>query len=177
VRRKSVIAGGAATLVILIGFGAAWVTREDRSARPTKTVTSVSDVVEPSLSVAESSSSVAVVPVPMASSVAPAMVAAQDESGLMQRLRSLKDSDPAAAVVLAREGNRRFPDGVDAPERSSILVHALAEQGRGSEARGEAEDMVNRYPDSSWIREVELFTGAHRHRNIRVNDAGLLEYY
>ena len=37
--------------------------------------------------------------------------------------------------------------------------------------------MVNHYPDSSWVREIEGFTGAHRHRNIRVNDAGQLEYY
>jgi hypothetical protein len=45
------------------------------------------------------------------------------------------------------------------------------------EARGEAEKMVNAYPDSAWVREVERFTGAHRHRNVRVNDAGVLEYY
>ena len=36
---------------------------------------------------------------------------------------------------------------------------------------------VNHYPDSSWVRDIEGFTGAHRHRNIRVNDAGQLEYY
>jgi hypothetical protein len=100
-----------------------------------------------------------------------------DESTLMVRLRSVDDVDPAAAVDLAREGNRRFPDSPDAPERTSILIHALASQGRASEARGVAEDMVNRYPDSSWVREVERFTGAHRHRNIRVGEAGNLEYY
>lgn len=99
------------------------------------------------------------------------------ESGLMARLRSVRSVDPAAAVALAREGNRRFPDSPDAPERSSILIHALAAQGLASEARGEAEDMVNRYPDSSWVREVEGFTGAHRHRNLRLTEAGTLEYY
>ncbi len=78
---------------------------------------------------------------------------------------------------LAREGNRRFADSPDAPERTSILVHALARLGHTSEARGEAEEMVNHYPDSNWVREVERFTGAHRHRNLRLNDAGNLEYY
>jgi hypothetical protein len=34
--------------------------------------------------------------------------------------------------------------------------------------------MVNHYPDSDWVREVERFTGAHRHRNASVNDAGQL---
>jgi outer membrane protein assembly factor BamD (BamD/ComL family) len=100
-----------------------------------------------------------------------------NESTLMLRLRSAEDGDPDLAIELAREGNRRFPDSPDSPERSSILIHALAGQGDASEARAEAEDMVNRYPDSSWVREIERFTGAHRHRNIRLTDAGSLEYY
>jgi outer membrane protein assembly factor BamD (BamD/ComL family) len=95
----------------------------------------------------------------------------------MARLRSIKESNPAAAIELARDGNKRFPETADAPERASILIHALASQGASSEARGEAEQMVNHYPDSEWVREVERFTGAHRHRNIRLNDAGQLEYY
>ena len=100
-----------------------------------------------------------------------------NEAQLMVRLRSIKDSNPAAAIDLARDGNRRFPDSADAPERHSILIHALANAEQRSEARGEAEQMVNHYPDSEWVREIERFTGAHRHRNIRVNDAGQLEYY
>ena len=91
-------------------------------------------------------------------------------------LRSAQGNDPQLAAELAREGNRRFPDSADAPERASILVHALAEQGLSSEARGAAEDMVNRQPDSHWVREVERFTGAHRHRNVRVDAEGKLHY-
>ncbi len=100
-----------------------------------------------------------------------------NEGALMQRLRSVKLSEPALAVELAREGNRRFPETTDAPERASILIHALAQLERSAEARGEAEQMVNHYPDSEWVREIEAFTGAHRHRNLRVNDAGKLESY
>jgi hypothetical protein len=99
------------------------------------------------------------------------------EASLMTRLRDVKDADPALAVELAREGNRRFSEGEGAPERASVLIHALAAQGRSSEARGEAEDMVNRYPDSAWVREVEQFTGAHRHRNLRLGADGALESY
>ncbi len=106
-----------------------------------------------------------------------APLAELDEARLMARLRVAAGSDPGLAVNLAREGNRRFPDSRDAPERSSILIHALAAQDLASQARGEAEDMVNHYPDSEWVREIERFTGAHRHRNIRVNDAGILEYH
>jgi hypothetical protein len=97
-----------------------------------------------------------------------------DEEGLMRFLRSAREGDLGLAVELAREGNRRFPGSPSAPERASILIHALAELGRASEARGEAEDMVNRYPDTDWVREIERFTGAHRHRNYRVDDQGRL---
>jgi hypothetical protein len=94
----------------------------------------------------------------------------------MTELRAFKETDPQFAIERAREGNRRFPDSADAAERSSILIHALADAGLASEARGEAEDMVNHYPDSEWVREVERFTGAHRHRSVRVDANGQLAY-
>jgi hypothetical protein len=102
---------------------------------------------------------------------------ADEEGALMAELRSLKSANPARAVELARTGNQRFPDSANAPERASILIHALSDLGQSSEARGEAEHMVNHYPDSSWVREIERFTGAHRHRNVRLNAEGQLEYY
>jgi len=95
----------------------------------------------------------------------------------MARLRAIALSDPAQAIDLARDGNRRWPSSADAPERASILIHALAATGQSMQARGEAERMVNQAPDSPWVREIERFTGAHRHRNVRVNDAGQIEYY
>jgi hypothetical protein len=106
-----------------------------------------------------------------------AAVARMNEAVLMAKLREVAKSDSAQAIELARAGNKKFPDSPDAPERSSILIHALITQNQLSEGRAEAEYMVNHYPDSHWVREIEGFTGAHRHRNIRVNDAGQLEYY
>jgi hypothetical protein len=99
-----------------------------------------------------------------------------EEAQLMARLRQLAEHDPQRAVAVAREGNRRFPDSPQAPERTSILIHALAEEGESMKARGEAEEMVNHYPDSDWVREIERFTGAHRHRNLRITDAGAMIY-
>jgi hypothetical protein len=100
------------------------------------------------------------------------------EASLMQRLRSARAAKQhALAIHLAREGNKRFPDSAFAPERHSILIHSLADNEQRIDARGEAESMVNRYPDSDWVREIERFTGAHRHRNVRLTDAGELEYY
>jgi hypothetical protein len=109
-----------------------------------------------------------------AGSLAPADL---DEPTFMAHLRSVARTDPALAVELAREGGRRFADSSDAAERASLLIHALARLGRGSEARGEAEDVVNDYPDSPWIREIEQFTGAHRHRNVRIGADGGIEVY
>lgn len=115
-------------------------------------------------------------PAAAAAALTPADASPQ-EGALMGRLRMIKNSDPALAVTLGRQGNRLFPASADAPERASIVIHALASEGLASEARGEAEDMVNRYPDSSWVREIEQFTGAHRHRSYRLSPDGALESY
>ncbi|MGB8294982.1 MAG: hypothetical protein WCG85_06110 [Polyangia bacterium] len=170
---RALIVGGVAVVAL--------VTAARRCDQPTR---------EPGQENAVASSAPALQPVPAARPRPPALLpptpaaapssaptASLGEAQLMAQLRSIKDSNPAAAIDLARDGNRRFPDSVDAPERHSILIHALADAERRSEARGEAEHMVNHYPDSEWVREVERFTGAHRHRNIRVNDAGELVYY
>ncbi len=115
------------------------------------------------------------VPAPPADIVA--SIAKLDESVVMARVREAAQADPELAIQLARAANLRFPDTALAPERHSIIIHALAGQGKAGKARGEAEYAVNHYPDGPWVREIEGFTGAHRHRNLRVNDAGVLEAY
>jgi len=109
---------------------------------------------------------------PLAASEAAAPL---NESVLMARLRSVAHSNFPLAVELARTGNRRFPDSPGSAERASILIHALAAQGMAREARGEAEYAVNHYPDSSWVQEIEGFTGAHRHRNLILTDGGVIQ--
>jgi hypothetical protein len=98
-----------------------------------------------------------------------------NEAVLMARLRGVAGSDFGLAVQLARAGNRRFPDSADAPERTSILIHALAAQGQSRDARAEAEYAVNHYPDSPWVRDIAAFTGAHPHRNLVLTDAGTIQ--
>ncbi len=115
-------------------------------------------------------------PAPSATSASTSAPTPQNEMTLMDELRRFKDTDPQFAVDRAREGNVRFPNSADAPERTSILIHALSALGQTSEARGISEDMVNRYPDSVWVREIERFTGAHRHRNAHVDASGRLAY-
>jgi hypothetical protein len=88
------------------------------------------------------------------------------EAELLDRLRKAQDTDEyILSYDLAREGLRRFPDSPDAPEMAAMVVKSLARQGKVSEARAEAEVMVNKYAGTKWAREVERHTGAHPTRN------------
>lgn len=164
-------------LLILVCLGTVAIWRSRAASRGTAPAEPPPEAIAPPVAPAAPPPALAPPPPRRVPAAAAHDVAALDEARLMSRLRSIAASDPAQAIALAREGNRRWPHSADAPERTSILVHALAAAGRSAEARGEAERMVNQAPDSPWVREVEQFTGAHRHRNVRVNDAGVLEYY
>jgi hypothetical protein len=177
-RRTLTFTAAAVVLGAMLAFTRRHAAAPTNDAAPVAVAPSVA--VTPS--VAELASAAPPAEAPVTASVqpsapVPAASATFDEAELMRELRSARGNDAALAVELAREGNRRFPASPDAPERTSILIHALSDQGLKSEARGEAEDMVNRYPDSRWVQEIERFTGAHRHRNVRVDDHGRLEFY
>ncbi|HVV16038.1 MAG TPA: hypothetical protein VHH90_02450 [Polyangia bacterium] len=77
------------------------------------------------------------------------------ESALMAKLRGLGASDPAQALALAREGNRRFPHSGDAAERSVTICKSLAALGRFEEAQDEARQLVRNYPDTPWASDVQ----------------------
>ena len=158
----------------LIGAGLWFTARSEAPSAGVGHAEHVSRHVAPLVSAAQPPTTTASLPTRAPPPLVPALL---EEPALMSELRRVKDSDAELSLSLARDGNRRFPESADASERAAIIVHALSTLGRNSEARGEAEDMVNRYPDSEWVREVERFTGAHRHRNVRTNAAGQLEYY
>lgn len=174
-RRLVLLLVGATALVSLAFVGAAQLlSREAEPERPAS-APNVPAELHDAAPVAQSTRPERAVSTPIATSAAPTPPL-PDEGSLMAELRAQKERDPKRALELAREGNRRFPNSPDAAERASIAIHALGALGFSAEARGEAEDMVNRYPDGQWVREVEQFTGAHRHRNVRLN-AGKLEFY
>lgn len=87
---------------------------------------------------------------------APRAVTTSDgEEALMMKLRSLAGHDPQQIIQLAREANARDPDGPNAPERAWMIVKSLTDQQRLSEAKDEAQTMVNRYPGTSWALDVQ----------------------
>jgi len=179
--RLAAIAIGALTLAIVIAVWRAMSGDEAPAAQPTPeapqapapTNAPAPSPPPPPAAAAQNAAPDAAAP----SARVEAMVARMNEGVLMAHLREVARTDSAQAIEIARAGNKRFPDSPDAPERTSILIHALITQDKLSEGRAEAEYMVNHFPDSQWVRDIEGFTGAHRHRNIRVNDAGQLEYY
>jgi len=76
------------------------------------------------------------------------------ESALMSAIRDLGASDPARALELARDGNRRFPKSADAAERSWTICKSLAALGRFHDAQVEARLLVHQYPDTTWAGDV-----------------------
>jgi len=79
----------------------------------------------------------------------------------MERLRALVDSDPAAALALAREDEQRSPQGRFADERSVLAMRALVHLGKIAAARDEATAFFQKYPQSPWAERVERLTGVH----------------
>jgi TolA-binding protein len=73
----------------------------------------------------------------------------------MSAIHELGAADPARALELAREGNRRFPNSADAAERTWTICKSLAALGRFSEAQQEARRMVQQYPDTTWASDVK----------------------
>lgn len=95
----------------------------------------------------------------------PTQLPQSSEDSLAESMHRIESTDPAAALELARQGQRRWPDGPRAAEFAATEVKCLYLLGRPSEGRGAAEAMVNKYRNSTWALEVERQTGAHPYVN------------
>jgi hypothetical protein len=82
-----------------------------------------------------------------------------EETANLARLRAAARSDPALALFIANEGNRRFPRGIFGQERESIAIDALARLGRTSEARARARAFLAAYPGGPYAEKVRKVTG------------------
>jgi hypothetical protein len=74
----------------------------------------------------------------------------EDELPLLERAESALASDPAAALSLAEEHERRFPRASLREEREVIVVSALASLGRYREARARANDFGRAHAGSAY---------------------------
>lgn len=81
-----------------------------------------------------------------------------EEHRLLRAARGALSSDPAHALALTREHERRFPRGVLAQEREVIAIQALAALGKAEAARQKADGFDDQYPDSPHRRRVDEVT-------------------
>lgn len=89
------------------------------------------------------------------------VVIPKDESGLMRLLRG--STDQATRLLLARDGNARFPDSLDTGERTAAIVEALFALDRAPEGRTEATMFLEAHPDDPWAKRVRSFTALQTH--------------
>ena len=80
---------------------------------------------------------------------------AMSEPALMAALRDVGGTAPERSIALARDGQRRFPNSADAPERAFIIVQSLVNLRRFHEARDAAREMVRRYPDNPFALDAQ----------------------
>ena len=98
----------------------------------------------------------------MGSDSAPAPVVSEplgSEEDLLGRLRDEVDRNPAQALELAAEGERRHPGGRSADERELLRMRALVHLGEISAAREAAARFFERYPNSPFGPQVSRLTG------------------
>ncbi len=81
------------------------------------------------------------------------------EMALMDRLHELVKTDPAGAVGLAAQGDRRFPGSPMAEERALLTIRALVNLEMYGAAQAKAEDYYSRYPDGMYSDLVASLTG------------------
>ena len=92
---------------------------------------------------------------------APVPAAELDEPALMEKIRSGAKSNPAAALALTEEGERRFGNSAYAEERRAVAIQTLIDLNRIGAARSRAYPFLERYPEGPYSAHVAAMTGVH----------------
>lgn len=79
----------------------------------------------------------------------------------MAQLRRILERDPAAALAMARAGQRKFRPGLFVEEREASAVLALDRLGRHDEARESAKRFLRRYPQSAFAERIGQIVRSH----------------
>jgi hypothetical protein len=85
---------------------------------------------------------------------APRTPAGSTEVELLRRAQALLATQPARALALTSEHQRRFRGGALAEEREALAIEALRRLGRTEEAQRRAVLFQRRYPHSVHARRV-----------------------
>jgi hypothetical protein len=82
----------------------------------------------------------------------------RQEVANLAQIRASAPSDPARALALADEGNRKFSGGILGEEREASAILALSRLGRTAEAHKRAARFLEEHPKSSFAERVKLST-------------------
>jgi hypothetical protein len=161
-RVKAVILVGVVAAVSLVAF------RLSMARRPS------SPASEASAPPAAEPAPVATAPDPVAADPGPPPAAAprapvvtrkadarSNEGELLDAMRAEMAANPAHALRLAREADRRFGESPHADERGRIAIESLVRLNEIAQARDEAEPFVRKYRGTEQARYVENLTGVH----------------
>ena len=85
---------------------------------------------------------------------------AEKPHALIDEIRALLEEEPALAEEIAREDQKRNPDGPDADERDALLVSAVYNQHQPGRARKEARVYFRRHPDGKYVEFLQKGTHA-----------------
>jgi hypothetical protein len=92
---------------------------------------------------------------------AAAGLVALDEPASMDKLRASVKADPAGALSISDEGERRFGGSSFSEERRALAIQALVNLDRIGAARSRAYDFLERYPSGPYSANVAAMTGVH----------------
>ena len=95
--------------------------------------------------------------VPTAPAESPVM--APTEVQLLRQAQASLKGNPAGALTLCAEHQRRFPGGVLGQERDVLAIDALSKLGRKAEARARADRFLLAYPTSAHRGRIEGLVG------------------
>lgn len=84
-----------------------------------------------------------------------------DEGELLAEMRAALTADPAQALRLARDAERRFGETRHAAERGRVAIEALVRLNDIAEARNQAEPFIRKHRGTDQARYVESLTGVH----------------
>jgi hypothetical protein len=159
-RAKTLILAGVVAMVCVVALG--WSVAQRRAATPA--------ALEPADPVGGASPPVTRVPRPAAAAPAAAPVDAPgapvtaskaSEGDLMAAMRADLVTNPARALQLARDGERRYGDTRYAAERGRVAIESLVRLNQIAEARDAAEPFIRKYRGTDHARYVENLTGVH----------------
>jgi hypothetical protein len=74
---------------------------------------------------------------------------------LVQQARNAMSSQPARALEVLREADRRYPNGIFLEERQAIGVLALIALHRDADARAQAERFLRAHPTTVYRQRIE----------------------